>query len=234
MKKETVTKILYYFVLASFIIPIAYLVWRIASGVEGSKSRADYALMLVQCALGALVIHLPSFLERKFKLEIPAFLYIMYIIFLYCAIFLGEVRSFYYIVPHWDDFLHCCSSMMTGMFGFMLVSILNRNRHVAIRLSPAFIALFAFSFSVTFGALWEIYEFAFDGIMGLNMQKFALESGEQLIGHEALRDTMSDIIVDCCGAFVASFIGFLSLKLKKGWTYSVISDEKAHGKEENN
>ncbi len=217
---------LYYFVLISFIIPIAYLIWRIAFGGEGSKSRADYALMLVQCALGVLVIHLPSFLEKKFDFEIPPFLYIMYIIFLYCAIFLGEVRSFYYIVPHWDDFLHCCSSMMTGMFGFMLVAILNRNSHVAIKLSPAFIALFAFSFSVTFGTLWEIYEFAFDGALGLNMQKFALESGEQLIGRKALNDTMTDIIVDCCGAFAASMIGYFSLKLKKGWTYSVIFDEK--------
>ena len=111
MKKINLTRVLYYFVLLSFLIPIIYLIYRIstvAPGVvgEGMKSRADYVLMLVQCALGILVIHLPSFLAKKLKFEIPTALYIMYIIFLYCAIFLGEVRSFYYNVPHWDDILH--------------------------------------------------------------------------------------------------------------------------------
>ncbi len=231
MKKINLTRVLYYFVLLSFLIPIIYLIYRIstvAPGVvgEGMKSRADYVLMLVQCALGILVIHLPSFLAKKLKFEIPTALYIMYIIFLYCAIFLGEVRSFYYNVPHWDDILHFFSSMMTGMFGFMLISIINEDQHVAIHLSPFFVSLFAFSFSMMLGGLWEIYEFAFDGILKLNMQKFMLEDGTQLVGRAALSDTMKDIIVDGCGALLASILGFLSLKQKKGWAYTFITSKQ--------
>lgn len=106
---------------------------------------------------------------------------------------------------------------MAGTFGFMVVSILNRDEHTSLNLSPIFVALFAFCFAVSIGCLWEIYEFAFDGVLGLNMQKFMLEDGTLLIGREALSDTMEDIIVDCIGAFVASVAGYISIMKDKGW-----------------
>ncbi len=226
-KKIDFTKALYWFVLASFIVPVIYLVLKISFWMHDDdvKSRADYVLMLIQCLLGAVVIHIPSLLSRKLKIDIPPVLFIMYLLFLYGAIFLGEVRSFYYSIKHWDDILHFCSSMMTGMFAYMLVVILNKNSRVAVNLSPIFISLFAFTFSIAIGALWEIYEFSFDGLLGLNMQKFRLEDGTDLIGHEALRDTMKDIVVDCCGAFVSTVIGFLSIIHRKGWTYSYLTKD---------
>ena len=64
------------------------------------------------------------------------------------------------------------------------------------------------------GALWEIYEFSFDGLLGMNMQKFRLEDGTLLIGHEALRDTMEDIITDALGALIVSVVGALTMKKK--------------------
>ena len=234
MKKVDITKILYWFVLVSFIVPIVYLILKMAffMNENDTKTRADYALMLVQCILGIIVINLPSLLAKKLKFDIPPALYIMYILFLYGAIFLGEVRSFYYNVPHWDDVLHFCSSMMTGMFGFMLVAILNQNKRIAVNLSPVFICIFAFSFSVMIGSVWEIYEYTFDGILGLNMQKFRLEDGTNLVGHAALRDTMKDIIVDCCGALLATVLGFISIKNRKGWTYKYIAEEQ-HDEQQN-
>jgi len=84
-------------------------------------------------------------------------------------------------------------------------------------LQPIFVALFAFGFAVSLGVIWEIYEFAADSILQTNMQKFALENGEQLIGRLALADTMKDLIVDMIGAFVVSAIGYMSLKHEKGW-----------------
>lgn len=116
---EKINASIYYLVLLSFLIPIGFLIYRIITldGTEkaaGFHSRADYVLMLAQCILGLIVIHIPSVVARKLRFEIPGFLYTLYIISLYCGIFLGEVRSFFYIVPHWDDFLHAASSMMTG------------------------------------------------------------------------------------------------------------------------
>lgn len=218
----------YFAVLISFILPIAFLVFRIIAWDEEtaqtlSRTRADYVLMLLQCLLGVIVIHLPTIFSRRFQFELPASLYLMYIIFLYCAIFLGEVGSFYYRVRHWDVYLHAFSSLMSGIFGFMVVALLNRSEQFSVQLSPFFVALFAFCFAMTIGAVWEIYEYTFDGILGLNMQKFITAEGEVLVGHAALRDTMKDIIVDAVGALVASIAGYLSLKNRRGWASEIIA-----------
>lgn len=226
MKKKQMSEKLkvsiYYLVLLSFLIPIGFLVYRIITldGTEsaaGLHSRADYVLMLVQCILGLFVIHIPSVLARKLRFEIPGFLYTMYIIFLYCGIFLGEVTSFFYVVPHWDDFLHAFSSMMTGFFAVMVITILNRDENLVFRISPFFVALFAFTFSIAIGALWEVYEFAGDGLLGMNMQKFITADGTVLIGHAAISDTMKDIIVDMIGALISSVIGYFSVKNSRRW-----------------
>ncbi len=215
MKKNKLPKILYFAVLTSFAIPIGYLIVKIilisTDVITDSRQISDYVLMLLECVLGVVVIHIPSLLEKKFSFEIPRTLYIMYLIFLYCAITLGELGNFYYRVAHWDTILHTFSSVMSGFFGFMVVDVLNRDKHTSINLSPLFVSLFAFGFAVSIGTLWEIYEFLFDGLLGLNMQKFCLEGGAQLIGRAALCDTMEDIIVDTIGAFVASVVGFINL-----------------------
>ena len=183
--------------------------------VEGERLRSDYVLMLTQCTLGLVVVFLPSLLERRFHISFPSYMCVMYFVFLYCAIYLGEVRSFYYLIPHWDTMLHALSAMMLGTLGFSLVTILNDAPHTHVNLSPRFVALFAFCFALTVGALWEIYEFSFDGLLGMNMQKFRLEDGTQLIGRSALSDTMKDIITDALGALLVSVVGASTLKKKK-------------------
>lgn len=222
------TLILYFIVLLSFIGPIVYLTYRMITGTlqTGGEhpTETDYTLMLLECILGLAVIHIPMILSRRFKLEIPLFLHALYLIFLYASIFLGEVCSFYYRVRHWDMILHAMSSVMTGIFGFIVISTLNKDEHVFVKLSPAFMALFAFCFSVTVGALWEIYEFTADGVFHTNMQKFITASGEVLAGHEAIVDTMKDIIVDVAGALLASVVGYFYF-LKRLRT---VSEEAQH------
>ncbi len=181
------------------------------------KLRSDYVLMLVQCILGMVLMFLPSMLERNWKLHIPGFMHIVFVFFLYAAIYLGEVRSFYYHIPHWDTILHTFSGAMIGALGFSVVKLLNDSEKVQINLSPLFVAIFAFSFALAIGALWEIYEFSFDNLWGLNMQKFAFEDGSLRMGKDALSDTMKDLIVDALGALATSVVGYISLKFKKGW-----------------
>ena len=184
-------------------------------GIPGQRLQSDYVLMLVQCIAGLVVMFLPGLLAKKLCIEIPHYIFVLYYIFLYCAIYLGEVQSFYYLVPHWDTMLHGFSAVMLGALGFSLVSILNNAKNVEVRLNPLFEGLFAFCFALTVGALWEIYEFAFDSVLGLNMQKFRLESGEALVGRAALADTMKDIIVDAAGALLVSVVGALTIKKKR-------------------
>lgn len=195
------------------------------------KLKSDYALMLVQCVLGILVMFLPSALERRLRVAIPGFMYILFILFLYAAIYLGEIRSFYYRVPHWDLLLHGFSGLMLGALSFSVIRLLNENERVRLDLSPAFVALFAFSFAVSMGVLWEIYEFFVDGLLGLNMQKYALENGRVLSGRKALADTMGDLIVDAVGAIIMSVIGFISVKYRKGWVGRMLIKHRRRGYE---
>ncbi len=210
------TEKLYYFVLVGFIISIIYSIYMIVTAPSEdvntlTRQKSDYVLMLLQCVLGLVVLHLPSFLNKRFNVTIPTNTIIAYFIFLYAAIILGEVRSFYYRFEHWDTVLHAFSAGMLGSLGFDVVNVLNKNDAIKLQLSPFFVALFAFCFAVSVGVLWEIYEFSFDGLLGLNMQKFRLEDGTNLIGRAALVDTMDDLMIDCVGALVTSTIGYFGI-----------------------
>ena len=181
------------------------------------RVKSDYVLMLLQSIFGVFALMLPGILKRKANLSIPTVMLIAYAIFLYCAIYLGEVRAFYYRIPHWDTILHVFSGAAIGALGFSIVSLLNKCESITFSLSPIFVALFAFCFALSLGVIWEIYEFAVDYFLGTNMQKYAYECGEALVGQAALLDTMKDLIVDAIGAFTISVIGYISLKYDKGW-----------------
>jgi len=186
-------------------------------GEVGVRVKSDYSLMLLQCIAGTLALLLPSFIAHRLKIVLPSGMLVAYAVFLYCGVYLGEVRLFYYNVPHWDTILHAFSGVMLGALGFTLISFLNKTDRIPVILSPLFVAIFTFCFAVALGVIWEIYEFTIDSLFATNMQKFALEDGTQLIGQVALMDTMKDLIVDSIGAFVMSVIGYISLKDKKGW-----------------
>ncbi len=222
MKKFNWRKFINRFVFFSLLISAIFLIIRLFLAPAGNdvpygRVKSDYVLMLVQCILGLFAMTLPGLLSHRFQIEIPSGMLVLYAIFLYGAIFLGEVRSFYYTVPHWDTILHTFSGGMLGALGFSFVTLLNKTDKIPLNLSPIFIAIFAFCFAVTLGVFWEIYEFTFDGVLGLNMQKFSLESGELLMGRAALQDTMKDLIVDCLGAFIMALVGYISLKYKTGF-----------------
>ena len=218
------------FVFVTLVLSVVYVTIRIimapATVSEGlgphERSKSDYLLMLVQCILGIVAMYLPSMITHRLNLEIPSGMLMLYVIFLYGAIYLGEVQNFYYVIPSWDIILHCFSGAMLGALGFSFVTLLNKSERVPMNLSPIFVAVFAFCFALALGVFWEIYEFSFDGLLGLNMQKFALEDGTLLAGRAALSDTMEDLMVDAAGALAISVIGYISLKYKKGWVEKLL------------
>lgn len=194
-------------------------------GDESIKIKSDYQLMLVQCILGIVVMFLPSVIQKKFKLAIPGYMFVLYFIFLYCAIYLGEVRNFYYAVPHWDTMLHTFSGAMLGALGFTIAELLSDSPNQKVQLSPFFIAFFGFCFAIAAGAIWEIYEYTIDSIMKLNMQKYAFEDGTFKIGRAALNDTMKDIIVDVIGALIIAVLGYIIKKREQRTKQSALPGE---------
>ena len=224
MKKWFNVKFFMRFIMYTFVFSIIYITVRIVLAPSVApvsditiRVKSDYILMLLQSIFGVFAMLLPGFLMHKVKLSIPTGMLVAYAGFLYCAIYLGEVRNFYYNMPHWDTILHIFSGAAIGALGFSIVALLNKSELTTVSLSPLFVAMFAFGFALALGVLWEIYEFAVDYIFRTNMQKYALENGQALVGQAALMDTMKDLIVDSAGALVMSVVGYVSLKYKKGW-----------------
>lgn len=218
--KENLIVLIFFTLLGSAIFTIIRIIFAPTIQPEDMpdvRIKNDYVLMLLQCVVGVIAMIIPTFLSKKINISIPTNMFFVYAIFLYCAIYLGEVRNFYFLIPHWDTMLHTLSGSMLGALGFSVICLLNKADKIPVALSPAFVALFTFCFAIMLGVVWEVYEFSADVILGTNMQKFALESGEQLIGQDALADTMKDLIVDGLGALAISIIGYISLKFEKGW-----------------
>lgn len=114
---------------------------------------------------------------------------------------------------------------MLGALGFSFITFLNK-QNAPRNLSPSVYCRVHFCFGITLAVLVEFYEFICDGVLQTNMQKFALESGEPLLGRAALLDTMKDLFVDAAGAIVISIIGYISLKFKKGWIDGLLLKRK--------
>lgn len=123
------------------------------------------------CILTLFLFLLPSVIERKFKVEIPETLEIIILIFIFSAEILGEINSFYTLFPNWDTILHTINGFIMGAIGLSMIELLNKSQHVNIKLSPIFVAIVSFCFSMTIGVLWEFFEFGMDQVFHLDMQK---------------------------------------------------------------
>lgn len=192
--------------------------------------------------LTLILFMVPQFLDKKLSVTIPVGLETVILIFIFSAEILGEINAFYVKIPIWDSILHTTNGFLMAAIGFALIDLFNRSEKFSIKMSPYFVAFFAFCFSMTVGVLWEFFEFSMDQFFGLDMQKdwivTAINSvklnptganvpihvdvqsvvinGEQWnIGGYldiGLIDTMKDLIVNFIGAVVFSIIGILYLK----------------------
>lgn len=148
-------------------------------------------LNLFVAVLTLFLTHIPYIIANKWKIYLPAEMQLTILLFLFGSMFLGELRDFYERLWWWDVMLHTMSGVILGFTGFALVYALNSEEKVKVDLSPVFVVIFAFTFALATGAVWEIFEFSMDSLFGLNMQK------------SGLTDTMWDLIVDSLGALYA-------------------------------
>jgi len=123
------------------------------------------------CMLTLFLMIVPSVLQVTFKVEFPSGLEIIVLLFIFAAEILGEISSFYIYFPHWDTILHTLNGFLCAALGVSLVEILNKDKRIPFQLSPFFMAMVSFCFSMTIGVLWEFFEFGMDMLVGLDMQK---------------------------------------------------------------
>lgn len=123
------------------------------------------------CILTLFLFLIPFWIDEKLNIDIPNVLEIIIFLFIFSAEILGEINNFYGNIPHWDTILHTLNGFLCAAIGFSLIDILNNSEKFHITLSPVFVALVAFCFSMTIGVLWEFFEFGADYIFKYDMQK---------------------------------------------------------------
>lgn len=123
------------------------------------------------CLLTLVLMIVPSVLQVTFKVEFPSGLEIIVLLFIFAAEILGEISSFYIYFPHWDTILHTLNGFLCAALGVSLVEILNKDKRIPFQMSPFFLAMVSFCFSMTIGVLWEFFEFGMDTLFLLDMQK---------------------------------------------------------------
>ena len=144
------------------VIVIAAMVW--------SLIRGQYENLFV-CTLTLILFLVPAFLKKNLGISLPSVLEVIILLFIFAAEILGEMNSFYIKYPFWDTMLHTINGFLFAAIGFALVDILNRDERVKFTLSPLFLAVVAFCFSMTIGVLWEFFEWGVDLLLHTDMQK---------------------------------------------------------------
>ena len=194
------------------------------------------------CVLTLILFMIPSFLDKRLNIVMPETLEIIVLLFIFGADILGEINQYYLIFDRWDDMLHIINGFLCAAIGFSLVDILNRNEKITFSLSPIFVALVAFCFSMTVGVMWEFFEFGMDSFFQTDMQKDTIITSisSVILNSEGknvavvlpiksvivngipwnyggyidigLHDTMSDLLVNFIGAVIFSIIGWVYIK----------------------
>lgn len=123
------------------------------------------------CVLVLVIYLLPQFVENRLNIDIPTPLEVVIFVFVFAAEILGELQSYFIKYSNWDTILHTSSGFLCAAVGFSLVDLLNRSDNAKVQLSPGYLAITAFCFSMTIGILWEFIEFSADRLFLLDMQK---------------------------------------------------------------
>lgn len=147
------------------------------------------------CLLSLILFTIPSIIEDKLKIGIPSLLESIIYIFIFSAEILGEINNFYGNIPHWDTILHTLNGFLAAGVGFSLIDLLNENSK-KINLSPIFVAIVAFCFSMTIGVLWEFFEYGADKVVKYDMQKDRIISTISTVKLDPENDNNAIIVKD--------------------------------------
>ncbi len=189
---------------------IAYLVFL------GTKSWEEIAFRGLQYVAMLIVLQLPRILKVRFHVEVPWLLSGTIVIFCFSSLVLGDGLDLYGRLPWWDKLLHAESGFLSSMIAFWLIHIIMAEHDKYIYMNKYFLSLFLVIFSIGLGACWEIIEFSYDHLMGTNTQQFMLTTTGSIItpediplcGHDALKDSMIDLILDFIGGLIVALYGF--------------------------
>lgn len=153
--------------------------------------------------LAVICIFIPFLLINiadKKNIVLPESFQLISVLFVILAQYFGEIKKFYIIFWWWDLLLHAISGSYAVIIALHLIQgIIIKAKEVSKKRYVASLVIIAFSFSITLGALWEMFEFTGDYLFKTTMIKGGLE------------DTSSDLIVKIISALITSIIYYYHL-----------------------
>ena len=191
--------------LVHLILRILVIVCMILEIIRGDLNNAFL------CFLSLILFTIPNIIEEKLKIGIPSVLESIIYLFIFSAAILGEINNFYGNIPHWDTILHTINGFLAAGVGFSLVDLLNLNSK-RINLSPVFVAIVAFCFSMTIGVLWEFYEYTADRYLKFDMQKDKVLSTISTVELDPKKDNNPIVIKDIKETHIITEDGTIIIK----------------------
>lgn len=195
------------------VMAVANVVWLI----KEQRAWDEIVFRGLQYVAMLLVMYLPLILKKRFSIEVPWILSVVIVLFCFSSLILGDGLDLYGKVPWWDKLLHAESGFLLSMIALWLIHIIMAENDKYIYFNKYFLCLFLVLFSLGLGACWEIIEYSYDSLMGTNTQQFMATTTSSIItaadqplcGHDALRDSMQDLILDLVGASLVAIYGFI-------------------------
>lgn len=222
-KKNKGRKVLY------IVLQLLTFLTAVGAVVTYSVSHRNIDVManqLFMCIMALLFFNIPLLFEKKFKIYVPNYITIILYIFIYTHFIIGEIFRFYDHSVIFDKILHTTSGVVMSFVGFSFIFMLNKMTPDKVKLSPFFIVLFTFCFTMTTEYVWELFEYGADRLLGLNMQRWqdgiveTLENGNVISSipyGSGLKDSMGDMGVNILGCLGVCIYAFVGMKLKPDW-----------------
>lgn len=184
--------------------------------LDSDVAVGHVAFQLFENLLMIIVTLVPVTLGRTINVQMPKAMETAFVGFCFASLVMGDLLDFYGRFPWWDMVLHGISGTMLGILGYAIFSILNAN---VANVPPLCMPIWIICFAMASGAMWEIWEYATDGIFGLNSQEFLTSSGTfdhaaPLQGRAALKDTMEDLILDLAGSAIIAIPAYFGMRRK--------------------
>lgn len=194
------------------------------------------------CALTLVMFMIPTIVDHRLHLKLPTALEVTVIVFMFAANILGEIHEYYVSFPYWDSLLHTTSGFILAAVSYALIDVFNQTKNFHIELSPIYVAIAAICMAMTFGVLWEFFEYFMDVFFLTDMQKDTVvktissvtlnpegRNSPVIVAVESvvvngepwpfdgyldlgLHDTMKDMLLNCAGALVFTLFGYPYLR----------------------
>ncbi|XMB72047.1 hypothetical protein RJI07_08055 [Mycoplasmatota bacterium WC30] len=213
MKAKRRLKIFYYSVrIGTILLLITSILGIFIDADDADISRSIF--VMIQALVLLLLSFGPSFIEKKFKLEIPDFMESIFLVFIMAALLLGEIAEFFVRIAWWDDMLHTTSGFLIAIVGFSIINSANKDPNKKLTLNPMFISLFVFCFSMTVAIIWEFLEYAIDNLATSSNMLRTVDSITLVphVGLLAIKDTMHDLFLAAISSIIISTIGYFDTK----------------------